>query len=165
MWRNRCVVISDISRSIRSASRAVTTVLVMKSETGSFKTLGPDWPIARMRSRSDTMSATLPLSPSMTMQPMPCCSSSFAISSNDLSLVVVTTPYLQLQNCRDVHLVSSSLSNFRPRSPATYDSSPIDNVTAYRFEAEFVSAGLARVINPLWVSAAKAMLENCSSAE
>jgi CBS domain-containing protein len=34
------------SRSIGSASRAVTTGLVMKSETGSFKTLGPDWPIA-----------------------------------------------------------------------------------------------------------------------
>ena len=27
---------------------AVTTVLVMKSETGSFKTSGPPWPIARI---------------------------------------------------------------------------------------------------------------------
>jgi hypothetical protein len=44
---------------------------------------------------------------------------------------------LHFQNCRDVHLVSSNLS-----SPS------IDNVTAYLFETEFVSAGLARIVNP-----------------
>ena len=91
MWRNRRVVISDISRSIVSASRAVITVLVMKSETGSSKTLGPPWQIARIRSRSDAMPAILSWS-MMTTQPMPCCASSFAISSIDLSGVVVTTP-------------------------------------------------------------------------
>jgi hypothetical protein len=31
MWRNWRIVISDISRSLVSASRAVTTVLAMKS--------------------------------------------------------------------------------------------------------------------------------------
>ena len=37
MWRNRRVVISVISWSTVSASRAVITVLVMKFETGSAK--------------------------------------------------------------------------------------------------------------------------------
>jgi hypothetical protein len=46
------------------------------------------------------------------------------------------TPTFQLQNCRDVHLVP-------PARPL------IDNATAYLFEAEFVSAGLARVVNPI----------------
>ena len=50
MWRNRRAVISDISQLIVSASRAVTPVLVMKSETGSFKTWAPHRLIARMRS-------------------------------------------------------------------------------------------------------------------
>jgi len=115
MWRNRCDDISDISRSIVSASRAVITALVMYAETGSFSTLLPDWPIARTRSRSDTMPATLPSSPSMTTQPMPRASSSFAISSNDLSGGAVTTPLpFSFRIAATFILVSSSLRNFRP---------------------------------------------------
>jgi hypothetical protein len=115
MWRNRCTVISDITQSTMSAFRAVTTVFVMKSETGCFKTSGPARPTARMRSRSDTMPATLPSSSSMTMQPMPCCASSFAISSNDLSLVVVTTPLRLSFRIAATFISFPPAVDFRPR--------------------------------------------------
>jgi hypothetical protein len=78
----------------------------------------------------------------MTMQPMPCCASSFAMSSNDFSLVVVNTPppfSLLLQYGGDVHLAFSIAWDMARDL--------IDDVAAYLFEAEFGSAGLARVVN------------------
>src|SRR6476659_8997192 len=45
-----------------------------------------------MRSRSDTMPAIWLSSPKIMMQPIPCCVSSFAISSSDLFAFDVTTP-------------------------------------------------------------------------
>jgi hypothetical protein len=59
------------------------------------------------------------------------------------------TVTLQLQNCRRVHLVSSSPQQSMIACDirlAPY--ALVDNVTAYLFGAEFVSAGLARVVHP-----------------
>src|SRR4029077_14743246 len=55
------------------------------------------------------MPTTLPSSPSMTMQPMPCCSSSLAISSKDVSAEAVKTPLpFILRIAATCMLVSSS---------------------------------------------------------
>ena len=87
------------------------------------------------------MPAILSSSPTMTMQPMPCCASSFAISSNDLSLVVVKTPLPF-----SFRIVATFISVLHRLATSARDL--IDNVAAYLFEAEFVSAGLARVVHP-----------------
>ena len=51
----------------------------------------------------------------MTMQPMPCMPSSLAMSSSDVSGVVVNTlPALLLQNCSDVHPRFLQPGSFRP---------------------------------------------------
>jgi hypothetical protein len=69
MCRKRWVVISVISFSIVSASRQLTTFLVMLSRTGSTSAGAPLCPMARTISRSDRMPTTLPDSSATTTQP------------------------------------------------------------------------------------------------
>src|SRR4249920_2400035 len=92
------------------------------------------------------MPATWPSSPLMTMQPMSCCSSSFATSSNDLSAVVVTT-FLPFTFRIAATRISFPPGSVTPVHARLRHRTLIDNVTTYLFEAEFVSAGLARVVN------------------
>src|SRR6476619_1943727 len=90
----------------------------------------------------------------MTMQPMSCCSSNVMLLEHfcDIEQRLVcrrgdNIPTLHFQNCRDVHLISPPAS-VTPVHDLLRHRTLIDNVTAYLFEAEFVSAGLARVVNP-----------------
>src|SRR6476660_5968137 len=76
--------------------------------------------------------------PTITRQPMSCCSSSFATSSNDLSAVVVTTvlPF--------AFRIAATCISFPPASVTPVYArlrhrTLIDNVTAYLFEAAFVA--------------------------
>src|SRR6476646_8002205 len=93
------------------------------------------------------MPATWPSSPSMTMQPMSCCSSNFATSSNDLSAVVVTTflPFTFRIAATCISFPPASITSVHDR---LRHRALIDNATAYLFQAELVSAGLATVGDP-----------------